>query len=245
MRSSIILALTFALFIGACTSAPDSDDPPVVEEEEPIVEEYTVLVKARLASDDPAVNQAAHDQVAGGAQEDAMAMGDLAHYVFLGMEDPQSFLAIDIWDNLENIPAFFENPDVQGAFSAIFEGPTEVAIYDRPEGYSSWGEFDVADDTIVVTVEGTLLLDTEEDNLVAHNQVADGGRETAQSLGDYAHVVYLDTADRRQFLAIDLWSDPEGMATFFGDADVQTAFASLFEAPPTVNVWLPSGYLQW
>ncbi len=246
MRSAIILCVPAMLLAGACVTEPVVEEPEGDDDDTTILEEeYTVVVKARLATDDPDLNQQAHDAVAGGSQEDAMAMGDLSHFVFLGMEDPQEFLAIDVWDNLENIPAFFENPDVQDAFGSIFEGPPEVATYDRPEGYTSWGEMEIDDTTIVVTVEGTLALDTEEENLPAHNGVAEAGREAAQALGDYAHIVYLDVADRRQFLAVDLWDDPEGLQTFFGDPDIQAAFASLFAEPPTVSVWMPSNYLQW
>jgi quinol monooxygenase YgiN len=246
MRSAIHMILPAMLLTGACATSEVAEEPEADDDDTTALEqEYTVVVKARLATDDPDLNQQAHDAVAGGAQEDAMALGDLSHFVFLGMEDEQDFLAIDVWDNLENIPAFFENPDVQQAFSSLFEAPPEVATYDRPEGYTSWGEMEIDDTTLVVTVEGTLALETEDENLELHNEVAEAGREAAQALGDDAHLVYLDLADRRRFLAVDLWSDPEGMQTFFSDEEIQAAFASLFAEPPTVTVWLPSGYLQW
>ncbi len=246
MRKAIHLFVPAMLLTGAC-AVPEEVDEPLGDDDDTttLEQEYTVVVKARLATDDPELNQQAHDAVAGGSQEDAMAMGDLSHFVFLGMEDARDFLAIDVWDNLENIPAFFENPDVQEAFASIFDGPPEVAVYDRPEGYTSWGEMEIDEGTLVVTVEGTLAGETEDENLELHNGVAEAGQEAALALGDYAHLVYLGVEDRRQFLAVDLWADPEGMQTFFSDPEIGAAFASLFVEPPTITIWTPSDYLQW
>lgn len=73
-----------------------------------------------LANDDEATNQTAHDMVASGGQDPALAAGNVAHVVFLGLEDRQRFLGVDIWQSDENIEAFYTNPAFVEAFGPLF-----------------------------------------------------------------------------------------------------------------------------
>ncbi|MFK8004251.1 MAG: hypothetical protein AB8H86_32095 [Polyangiales bacterium] len=89
---------------------------------------YRVIVRGRLRA--PAADvQEDHDLVAMGGEAPAMAAGDMAHIVYLGVEDSREFLAFDIWNSDENIEAFYANPDFQAAFGALFESPPVVGVY--------------------------------------------------------------------------------------------------------------------
>jgi hypothetical protein len=88
-----------------------------------------------LAESSPKAAQAAHDAVAAGGQEQAEAAGDKAHVVFTGLEDPQEFLAIDIWHDSTNIEALYTNPDFAAAFGNLFEEPMaiDLAVYESTD----------------------------------------------------------------------------------------------------------------
>lgn len=93
-------------------------------------EDYTwVVVRGRLAAEDSAAAQAAHDQVAGGREEAALAAGDVAHVVFTSVEDPAEYLSIDVWSDATNLEAFYSNPDFAAAFATLFAGPPAVEVY--------------------------------------------------------------------------------------------------------------------
>lgn len=97
---------------------------------------FRVIVRGRLRA--PAADvQADHDAVAMGGEAPAMAAGDMAHIVYLGIEDSQEFLAFDIWNSSDNIEAFYSNPDFQAAFGALFEAPPVVGIY-RSTDWHQW-----------------------------------------------------------------------------------------------------------
>ncbi len=206
---------------------------------------YTVLVSARFKSADPAVNKKAHDDIASATQKLAMSRGDLAHKVLLAAEDPRGFLAIDVWKSLAGMQEHFSDPRFVEGVNTVFEGPPVLRVYRAMPGASTWGELAPAPGSLLVTVEATFAQASDEENLRAHNQVAEAGREAAQKLGDVAHLAYLSHEDSRRFLAIDIWKDPEGMKTFFANADVQKGFGSLFTGPPKVTVYAATDYYQW
>jgi hypothetical protein len=90
---------------------------------------HFVVVRGRLKSADLAAMQMLHDQVALGGKDAAMALGDLGHVAFLGRQDPQEFLAIDLWGAADNIEALYTNPDFMMAFGQLFEGAPKIGVY--------------------------------------------------------------------------------------------------------------------
>jgi len=90
---------------------------------------YFVVVRGRLASTDTETNRAAHDAVAAGGETAVRAAGDVAHVVYLGLEDPQEFLAIDIWADPTNIVAVYSDPDFAAAFGSLFESAPTLGVY--------------------------------------------------------------------------------------------------------------------
>lgn len=100
-------------------------------------EKYLVVVRGRLASESTAENQAAHDAVAAAGEAMVRGAGDVAHVVYLGLDDPREFLAIDVWTTSAPIEGVYTNPDFQAGFAALFAAPAEVGVY-RGTDWAGW-----------------------------------------------------------------------------------------------------------
>ncbi|MCA9705049.1 MAG: hypothetical protein KDK70_04260 [Myxococcales bacterium] len=99
---------------------------------------WFVVVRGRLVDPDLDAMQALHDGLAMGGEGDAMALGDVAHVVWVGTpEDSQEFFAIDVWTDDTNIEAFYGDPDFQAAFGMLFEAPPTVGVY----GSTAWHQW--------------------------------------------------------------------------------------------------------
>lgn len=90
---------------------------------------YWVIVRGKLKEADPAKAQAAHDMLAAGGEQMVQAAGDVAHIVFTGLQDPQEFLAVDIWKSTDNMEAVYTDPNFVMAFSGLFEGQPTLHVY--------------------------------------------------------------------------------------------------------------------
>lgn len=98
---------------------------------------WFVVVRGTLAADAEA-SQDLHDMIAAGGEADAMAAGDVAHVVWLGVHDTDDeMLAIDVWTDDTNIEAFYGNPKFAEAFGALFSAPPTVAVY-RSTDWHQW-----------------------------------------------------------------------------------------------------------
>jgi hypothetical protein len=96
-----------------------------------------VVVRGHLLADDLVEAQTLHDQLASGGEGIAMPLGDVAHVVWLGVEDPHEFFAVDVWTSNDAIEAFYSNPDFQAGFAMLFSGPPSVGVY----GSTDWAQW--------------------------------------------------------------------------------------------------------
>ena len=97
---------------------------------------WFVVIRGTLADEDLEAAQTLHDGIAAGGEEAAMALGDVAHVVWVGTpEDPQEFFAVDVWTDDTNIEAFYTNPKFAEAFGMLFEGPASVEVYGSTDWY--------------------------------------------------------------------------------------------------------------
>jgi len=78
-----------------------------------------------------------------------------------------------------------------------------------------------------------------------HDQVTAATRDAALAAGDISHRVFLDPTDPQAFLGIDEWRSAEAVAAFSADPRIAEFFAQLFDGPPEVTVWAPSGWNEW
>lgn len=109
---------------GAVTSA-DSFDP-----------HFWVVVRGKLKYADDTQNQMAHDMVVGGAKDQAMMLGDVAHVVYTGRDDKRQYLSFDVWKDSTNLKAFYGNPQFQMAIGNVFESTSvTLGIYQSTRWY--------------------------------------------------------------------------------------------------------------
>lgn len=78
-----------------------------------------------------------------------------------------------------------------------------------------------------------------------HDAVTAATREQAVAAGDVSHRTYLNPANPRDFLGIDVWRSADAFAAFSGDPRIAEFFGQLFDGPPEVSVWASSGWNEW
>ncbi len=64
-------------------------------------------------------------------------MGAIHHSPHLNPKDPNEFLAIDTWNNLEGLQKFMDDPKVAEAFGALFDGMQDISVWAEPD----WASF--------------------------------------------------------------------------------------------------------
>jgi quinol monooxygenase YgiN len=78
-----------------------------------------------------------------------------------------------------------------------------------------------------------------------HDQVTGATREMAMAAGDISHHVFLNPADPKDFLGIDVWKSAEAVGAFASSPQIAEFFGQLFDGQPEVTVWVPSGWNEW
>ena len=78
-----------------------------------------------------------------------------------------------------------------------------------------------------------------------HDEVTGATREMALAAGDISHRVFLNPADPGAFLGIDEWKSAEAVQAFSADPRIVDFFGQLFDGPPDVTIWVPSGWNEW
>ena len=96
--------------------------------------------------------------------------------------------------------------------------------------------------TYITVVRGQLKSDNQQEARQVHDAILERLPTLGRPLGAIGHKAFLDPQNPRAFLAIDTWTNLEGLQQFMGNSDVAEAFGSLFEAPPDVTVWSESGW---
>lgn len=97
---------------------------------------YITVVRGRLKGS-PAQAKAGHDATVEQLSVMTRPMGAVAHRPHLNPTDPNEFLAIDTWNNLEGLQKFMSDPKVAEAFGALFDGMPDISIWAE----SDWASF--------------------------------------------------------------------------------------------------------
>ncbi|MBX7078493.1 MAG: hypothetical protein K1X88_04830 [Nannocystaceae bacterium] len=212
---------------------------------------YAVVVRGTLAGDDLEASKAAHDAIAMMGERPAMAAGDFAHDVLLGTDlldsVPNEFLAVDRWDDVDAMQAFYMDPTFQQAFGSLFAAPPTLEFFELAPQWVNWGTMESGEELDQYYWHfalGTLASEDEETNHAAHDAVASGGKEPSMMAGNLAHVVFLGLEDRRRFLAVDIWGNSEIIEPFYTDPMFVMFFAPLFESV-TQPVYVSTDWYQW
>lgn len=96
---------------------------------------WLATIHGRLKQATVAENQAAHDAIAAGAEDQAHLAGDIAHVPHLGLTDDREFFNIDLWTDEAGMLAVYTDPAFQQAFLSLFESPPELYIYRSTDWY--------------------------------------------------------------------------------------------------------------
>ena len=97
---------------------------------------YISVVRAKLKGS-PKEAQMMHDATVEKLSAMTRPLGAIGHRPHLSPQDPTQFLAIDTWNNLENLQKFLSDPQVAAAFGQLFEGMPDVSIWQE----SDWASF--------------------------------------------------------------------------------------------------------
>jgi quinol monooxygenase YgiN len=88
-----------------------------------------------------------------------------------------------------------------------------------------------------ITIVRGRLKDADQDAARdAHNSIVDALRPRSEPMGAVGHQAYADPQDPVSFVAIDRWSNVEGLQQFLGDPAVQAQLGSMFDGAPEVSV---------
>jgi quinol monooxygenase YgiN len=69
-----------------------------------------------------------------------------------------------------------------------------------------------------------------------HNAIVDELRPRSEPLGAVGHQAYAEPQDPGSFVAVDRWSNMEGLQQFLGDPNTQASLGSMFDGAPEVTV---------
>jgi quinol monooxygenase YgiN len=97
---------------------------------------YITVVRGRLKGS-PAEAKAMHDGTVEQLSAMTRPMGAIHHSPHLNPKDPNEFLAIDTWNNLEGLQKFMGDPNVAEAFGALFDGMPDISVWAE----SDWASF--------------------------------------------------------------------------------------------------------
>lgn len=258
----LVLGSVALVFSVACSDSSESSPPPGARADASDVAQdaggdaataatrvHGVLVIGPLAAASVDEAKQAHDAVAAGGQERAIAAGDIGHAALLGADAlgtrPNELLAFDRWRSNDNLDAFYADPQVAAGFGQLFSAPPTRGVYVAADGWASWGALEQEAGRYWVVVRGVLREKDPQKAQAAHDAVAKGGEQAARAAGDRAHVVFVGRDDGAQFLAFDVWTDLAALQTFYANPQIQQGFGSLFEAPPTLGVYATTTFHQW
>jgi hypothetical protein len=194
-----------------------------------------------------------HNQTAGNPQgvEAARSLSDLSHNVFVPLMDPKSneLLFCDIWYDPTGLKNFFSNPQVEEGGKALFtkyertiwRPATDILSYSLLAPYGRKELF-------LGLIRGTVKSREAAKKVFNDSRLA--GLQAARRMGSVSHAVYFrepvaggDTT--LEVMGVDLWSDMDGMATYYKQYD--TGLDAAFAGQPEPTVWKrPAGdWVEW
>lgn len=97
----------------------------------------------------------------------------------------------------------------------------------------------------ITVVRGQLKATNQLEAQQIHDAILEQLPALGRPLGAVGHKAYLNPQNPQEFLAIDTWTNLEGMQKFMSDPNVGAAFGNLFTAMPEVTVWNESGWASF
>jgi hypothetical protein len=218
---------------------------------------FLLSIRGTLSSPTLEAARKIHNSTAGAPANVAAAqsLGDVSHMVHVPMDKPDKgageFLILDIWNSMDGLNKFFANPTVQEQAGQIFTQRDPV-VWAAAEGFVSYhipAPFG-KNDRYITTARGTVKSVDEARKL--HNDSTIKTLSKARKAGNLSHEAYLRMADpgspeALEFFAVDVWTGPEDMMSFYDDPEFLAGFDHIFTAEANTAVWLhPKGdWVEW
>lgn len=212
-----------------------------------------VTTRGTMSAGSAEAGRPIHNQTAGAPQsiEAARSLSDLSHNVFVPLKEPKSaeLLFVDTWYDPTGLKNFFSNPQVEEGGKAIFSSYERTIWAPAPDilSYSLLAPYGKKD-LYLGLIRGTVSSRDLAKKLF--NETRHKGLQAARRMGSVSHAVYFrelvaggDTT--LEVLGVDLWSDLDGMATYYQGHDSELAQA--FVGRPDATVWKrPAGeWVEW
>ena len=96
----------------------------------------------------------------------------------------------------------------------------------------------------VVVVRGRLKGDKMQAQAV-HDATVGQISPKSRSMGSTGHQTFLRADDPKEFLAVDFWSNMEGIQKLYSDPNLAVEFGKLFDGQPEVTIWGNSGWMSY
>ncbi len=97
----------------------------------------------------------------------------------------------------------------------------------------------------ITVVRGKLKGASQKDAQTAHDGTVEKLSVMTRPMGALHHKAHLNPQNPMEFLAIDTWSNLEGLQKFMGDPQVAEEFGKLFEGMPDISIWAESDWASF
>jgi quinol monooxygenase YgiN len=95
----------------------------------------------------------------------------------------------------------------------------------------------------ITVVRGKLK--SPKDAQAAHDATVAKLSAMTRPMGAVGHQPYLNPQNPAEFLAVDTWTNLEGLQKFMSDPNVAAEFGKLFDGMPDVTIWQESGWASF
>jgi hypothetical protein len=100
---------------------------------------FFTTVRGRLNHTDPQAALQLHNDIVAELRRRNEPLGGVGHRVFVNVQEPLEFLALDMWETMEGLQQAFGNPDTVARMGSMFDGAPEVSIWSPRDGWTSFG----------------------------------------------------------------------------------------------------------
>jgi quinol monooxygenase YgiN len=97
----------------------------------------------------------------------------------------------------------------------------------------------------ITVVRGKLKAASQKESQAAHDAAVEKLSAMTRPMGAIGHQPHLNPQNPKEFLAIDTWTNLEGLQKFMADPNVAAEFGKLFDGMPDVTIWAESGWASF
>jgi quinol monooxygenase YgiN len=100
--------------------------------------QYITIVRARLKDADQTAARDSHNAIVDALRPRSEPLGAVGHQAFADPQDPEAFVAVDRWSNIEGLQQFLGDPSVQQQLGSMFDEQPEVSVLAEREGWRAF-----------------------------------------------------------------------------------------------------------